>query len=215
MPQRPEHYLQYMREHAAEFITVRQSIAPMLALGAAVPIGTGYRAGLEAIIASGGYHAEENGGETDLGTVRTGSLMLGLDGQDTSVFERTLAFLRKNKVSLVKFFTPAPYPGTEFHDRMRQAGRVLDDDWSSYDYGSLLVEPTGMSAAELRQGFDEAYRGFYSLGSIARRMMPPPPRNCATFCARLPVISSTLPLASPWRSFRKATTASPDCLPAR
>lgn len=26
MPQRPEHYLQYMREHAAEFITVRQSI---------------------------------------------------------------------------------------------------------------------------------------------------------------------------------------------
>jgi hypothetical protein len=67
-------------------ITVQQSIAPMVALGAAVPIGTGYRAGLEAIFASGGYHAEENGAETDLGTVRTGSLMLGLDGPIVSSF---------------------------------------------------------------------------------------------------------------------------------
>jgi hypothetical protein len=67
-------------------ITVKQSIAPMIALGAAVPIGTGYRAGLEAIFASGGYHAEENGAETDLGTVRTGSLMLGLDGPIVSSF---------------------------------------------------------------------------------------------------------------------------------
>jgi radical SAM superfamily enzyme YgiQ (UPF0313 family) len=104
-------------------------------------------------------------------------VMLGLDGQDASVFGRTLSFLRENKVSLVKFFTPAPYPGTVFHERMRESGRLLDEDWSSYDYASLLVEPTGMSAAELRQGFDEAYRGFYSLSSIARRMLPPPPRN--------------------------------------
>ncbi len=67
-------------------ITVQQSIAPMLALGASVPVGTGYRAGLEAIFASGGYHAEENGAETDLGTVRTGSLMLGLDGPIAASF---------------------------------------------------------------------------------------------------------------------------------
>jgi hypothetical protein len=67
-------------------VTVRQSIAPMIALGAAVPVGTGYRAGLEAILASGSYHSEENGAKTDLGTVRTGSLMLGLDGPITSSF---------------------------------------------------------------------------------------------------------------------------------
>ena len=67
-------------------ITVQQSIAPLLALGVAVPVGTGYRAGLEAIIASGAYHAEENGAEADLGTVRTGSLMLGLDGPIAASF---------------------------------------------------------------------------------------------------------------------------------
>jgi radical SAM superfamily enzyme YgiQ (UPF0313 family) len=104
-------------------------------------------------------------------------VMLGLDGQDASVFDRTVAFLRDNKVSLAKFFTPAPYPGTEFHARMVETGRLKDQDWSHYDYGSLLVEPTGMSPEQLRNGFDEAYRRFYSLGSIAQRMLPPPSRN--------------------------------------
>ena len=61
-------------------VTVQQSIAPMVALGAGLPISPGYRAGLEATLASGGYSSEQDGGETDLGTLRTASLMLGLDG---------------------------------------------------------------------------------------------------------------------------------------
>jgi hypothetical protein len=55
-------------------ISVRQSLAPMIALGASVPIGTGYRAGAEATFASGSFHQEENGSESDLGTLRTGTL---------------------------------------------------------------------------------------------------------------------------------------------
>ena len=57
-------------------ITVRQSIAPMLALGGSLPIGPkGYRAGLEGTLASGKYHSSENGARTDLGTLRTGTLL--------------------------------------------------------------------------------------------------------------------------------------------
>ncbi len=104
-------------------------------------------------------------------------LMLGMDGQSPEVFARTVEFLRANKVSLVKFFTPAPYPGTDFHERMRSSGRLLDDDWSHYDYASILVEPTAMTQDELRRGFDDSYRDFYSLRSIARRMLPPPRHN--------------------------------------
>jgi hypothetical protein len=61
-------------------ISVRQAIAPMAALGASLPISPGYRAGIEATVASGGFDAEQDGSETDLGTVRTGSLLVGLDG---------------------------------------------------------------------------------------------------------------------------------------
>jgi hypothetical protein len=62
-------------------ITVRQSIAPMLAIGGSLPLGTrGYRAGAEATLASGGFHANEAGGSTGLGTIRTGTFMLDLEG---------------------------------------------------------------------------------------------------------------------------------------
>lgn len=69
-----------LRDVIVSEITVRQSIAPMLAVGGSLPVGPGYRAGLEATFSSGGYHSDDGGVETDLGTVRTGSLMLGLDG---------------------------------------------------------------------------------------------------------------------------------------
>jgi hypothetical protein len=69
-----------VRDFLDSEISVRQSIAPMVALGASLPLSPGYRAGVEATVASGGFDAEQDGSETDLGTVRTGSLLVGLEG---------------------------------------------------------------------------------------------------------------------------------------
>jgi hypothetical protein len=70
-----------LRDVIISEITVRQSIAPMLALGGSIPVGpTGYRAGIEATFASGKYHSSENGARTDLGTVRTGTAMASVQG---------------------------------------------------------------------------------------------------------------------------------------
>jgi hypothetical protein len=74
-----------LRDFVTAPITVRQSIAPMLALGASLPVGPGFRAGLEATVASGSFHSSENGADTDLGTLRTGSLTAFLEGP---VYER-------------------------------------------------------------------------------------------------------------------------------
>jgi len=101
-------------------------------------------------------------------------IMVGLDGDTPDTFGRTLRFLVDNKISFLKLFTPCPYPGTKFHDDMRRAGRILDGDWARYDYGTPLVEPSGMSADEMLAGFKWVYEGFYSVGSILRRFTPPP-----------------------------------------
>ncbi len=69
-----------VRDFIGNEITVRQSIAPMVAIGASMPISPGYRAGVEVTAASGGFDAEQDGAETDLGTLRTASLLAGLDG---------------------------------------------------------------------------------------------------------------------------------------
>jgi hypothetical protein len=69
-----------VRDVLASEITVRQSIAPMVAIGASMPFSPGYRAGIEATLASGGFDAEQDGSETDLGTIRTASVLASLDG---------------------------------------------------------------------------------------------------------------------------------------
>lgn len=70
-----------LRDRGLDDITVRPSIAPMLALGASLPLGPrGYRLGLEGSLASGKFHSSDGGLDTELGTLRTASLLLQLQG---------------------------------------------------------------------------------------------------------------------------------------
>lgn len=62
-------------------VQVRQAISPMVALGASLPFGQrGYRAGLEATLTTGSFHSRESNVNTDLGTLRTGSLLVSVEG---------------------------------------------------------------------------------------------------------------------------------------
>lgn len=128
-------------------------------------------------------------------------MMLGMDGQTPRVFDETVRRLEDDGVSLVKLFTPAPYPGTRYHEEMSAKGRILDDDWGRYDYGSLLVQPTGMTEGDLRDGFDRAYKRFYGLPSIARRMLRVPKKNPVEHAAYLVANLKT------WQFLRKNPSA--------
>ncbi len=118
--------------------------------------------------------------EQDLAAIRAKGiqvialLMVGLDGDTTDTFGRSLQFLIDNRISFLKLFTPCPYPGTKYYDDMAKAGRILVQDWGRYDYGSPLVRPANMSAEEMMNGFKYVYEGFYSSRAIARRLLPPP-----------------------------------------
>jgi hypothetical protein len=69
-----------IRDNIVEEIEVTPQLAPTLALGASLPIAPLYRAGIEAAFTTSGYQSSEAGIETDLGTLRTGAVTLGLDG---------------------------------------------------------------------------------------------------------------------------------------
>lgn len=73
-----------MQDRIVEEIEVRPSLAPTLVLGGNLPIAPRYRAGLEVALSTSGYHSTEGGTDTDLGTLRTGSVTLGLDGPITT-----------------------------------------------------------------------------------------------------------------------------------
>jgi radical SAM superfamily enzyme YgiQ (UPF0313 family) len=104
-------------------------------------------------------------------------MMVGLDGDDTTSFNKTLDFLVRNKISFLKLFTPCPYPGTKYYSDMEKAGRIITKDWNRYDYGSPLIQPTNMTPAQMMDGFNNVYNNFYSLKNIFKRMTQPPKGN--------------------------------------
>ena len=68
------------RDRIIQEIEVRSGLAPTLVLGAALPFAPTYRAGIEATLTSSGYDLREQDIDSDLGTLRTISMMLGIDG---------------------------------------------------------------------------------------------------------------------------------------
>jgi radical SAM superfamily enzyme YgiQ (UPF0313 family) len=112
-------------------------------------------------------------------------VIVGLDGDTPETFAATLRWLDANRISFLKLFTPAPYPGTRFHAEMQAAGRILDQDWGHYDYGSPTVRPLNMTGDEMLDGFRTVYSGFYSVRSMLRRFVPPPRGNLKETMAML------------------------------
>ncbi len=104
----------------------------------------------------------------DLGIMINGSFVFGLDGDDEDVFSRTVDWAIDSGITTSTFHIATPYPGTAFYEEMRRAGRLLTDDWDLYDTRHVVFEPHGMTRAALKDGYDRAYRDFYTWRAIAK-----------------------------------------------
>jgi len=97
-----------------------------------------------------------------------GSFVFGMDGDDASVFERTVDWAIEQGIETATFHILTPYPGTALHKRMEAQGRITTDDWDLYDTRHTVFRPARMSAEELERGYWRAYGDFYKWRSIAR-----------------------------------------------
>ena len=99
-----------------------------------------------------------------------GSFVLGYDGDTPAVFEQLLRFSEEARLEAAIFPILTPYPGTEIRRRLEAEGRITSSAWEDYDMEHVTFRPTGMTAAELQQGYDWLNRSFYSFGSMYRRI---------------------------------------------
>jgi radical SAM superfamily enzyme YgiQ (UPF0313 family) len=99
-----------------------------------------------------------------------GSFVLGFDGDDKTVFERTAEWIELNRLECATFHILTPYPGTPLFRQMELEGRLLHQDWSKYDTAHVVFRPARMTEEELALGYDWLYRRLFSMRSIwARR----------------------------------------------
>jgi radical SAM superfamily enzyme YgiQ (UPF0313 family) len=104
----------------------------------------------------------------DLGVMINGSFVFGMDGDDESVFDRTVDWAVDHGIETATFHILTPYPGTALYARMQAQHRMLTDDWDRYDTRHTVFTPARMSAESLERGYWRAYRNFYRWRSIAR-----------------------------------------------
>jgi radical SAM superfamily enzyme YgiQ (UPF0313 family) len=104
----------------------------------------------------------------DVGVMINGSFVFGMDGDDPSVFERTVEWAVEHGIETATFHVLTPYPGTALHRRMSDQGRLTTSDWDLYDTRHAVFRPARMSAGELEAGYGWAYNQFYRWRSIAR-----------------------------------------------
>ena len=98
-----------------------------------------------------------------------GFFILGFDEDDEDVFARTIRFARKMRLESAQFNWPVPYPGTGLCESLDKAGRIVTKDWAQYE-ANPVFEPRLMSRETLKKGYDWAWREFYSLPSIFKRV---------------------------------------------
>ena len=103
-----------------------------------------------------------------LGIMINGSFVFGLDGDGSDVFDRTVDWAVNQGITTATFHIATPYPGTLFYRQIKKSGRLRTTDWDLFDTRHVTFEPRGMSADELKAGYDQAYETFYTWGSIAK-----------------------------------------------
>ena len=102
------------------------------------------------------------------GMVVEAGLIFGFDGDGPDVFERTLAVLDDIGIDVMQASILTPLPGTALFEEMR--GRIVDLDWSHYDYKWAVFEPAGMTRQDLMAGLEWINKRFYSPSRILRRL---------------------------------------------
>ncbi len=102
-----------------------------------------------------------------------GSFIFGLENDDQGVFERTVQFGIDNKLDGANFYILTPFPGTELFAQMEQQRLLLHKDWSKYDANHVVFKHQKLTKEQLEDGLIYAYKNFYSIPSIMKRIAYP------------------------------------------
>ncbi len=104
-----------------------------------------------------------------IGTI--GCFVFGFDDEDSSVFERTLKFVKRYNIDNPQFTVLTPFPGTTLRTEMEKGGRILHNKWEKYDSTTLVFEPKLLPPVEYRRAFDYICNKVYSWPSIIKRIL--------------------------------------------
>jgi radical SAM superfamily enzyme YgiQ (UPF0313 family) len=101
-------------------------------------------------------------------------MIIGLDGDDDSVFDRTHDFIMDNAISIPRVHILTPVPGTPLYDELRRDGRLLNDDFARFTGGQVVYRPQQLDPTALQSGYWRLYERLFSWRGLWRRIAANP-----------------------------------------
>jgi radical SAM superfamily enzyme YgiQ (UPF0313 family) len=78
--------------------------------------------------------------------------------------------LRSIGVDLTTFFNLTPFPGTEYHDRLKEEGSIEEVDFNQYDALHSTIRHPVLNKEQLTENYASASKGLYSLRNFLKTL---------------------------------------------
>jgi radical SAM superfamily enzyme YgiQ (UPF0313 family) len=113
-----------------------------------------------------------------------GTIIIGTDDQDEDYVKRFVDFLLEIDLDLAEFTVLTPFWHTRIREELEQQGRILTNDYSRYDAGTVVYQPKHMTPDRLQQLYHYAWETFYrdepqsyKMYRLFQRVAPPRTRE--------------------------------------
>jgi len=100
-----------------------------------------------------------------------GAFIFGFDGDEPTIFKKTVEFVQENNIDLPTFSVLTPFPGTPLFSRLEKEERIFDRNWSHYDMSHVVFKPKKMTVRELQEGYLWAQKYICAPRSILKRLL--------------------------------------------
>jgi radical SAM superfamily enzyme YgiQ (UPF0313 family) len=102
----------------------------------------------------------------DLGVMVNASFVFGMDGDDGTVFDRTVEWAINQGIETATFHILTPYPSTALYKNLQAQGRLTSTNWDLFDTRHTVFQPKNLTPQTLEAGYWHAYREFYRWSNI-------------------------------------------------
>lgn len=98
-----------------------------------------------------------------------GCFIFGFDHDTRDVFSQTVERVGELGIDIPRYSLLTPYPGTRLFHKLESENRIVSRNWMDYDTMHVVFRPKQMNEAQLYEGFKQAYRETFKMGSILKR----------------------------------------------
>jgi radical SAM superfamily enzyme YgiQ (UPF0313 family) len=101
-------------------------------------------------------------------------MIVGMDGDDHSVFQKTYDFIMENRISVPRVHILTPVPGTPLFAELEQEGRIITREFGHYTGGQVVFRPKNITPEELQKNYWKLYEGLFTPAAIFKRTIGGP-----------------------------------------